>query len=93
MKWSTAHQGVFRLQMLLRRAGLQNRVVELRLGREGTINIFFSIIIILLCINFQHRWFILSDNCLFYFKSPSDVEPCGIIPLESIHQININKYK
>ena len=31
-----------------------------------------------------YRWFILSDNCLFYFKTPSDVEPCGIIPLESI---------
>jgi len=26
----------------------------------------------------------LSDNCLFYFKTPSDIEPCGIIPLENV---------
>lgn len=32
----------------------------------------------------KRRWFILSDNCLFYFKAPGDKEPCGIIPLESI---------
>lgn len=30
------------------------------------------------------RWFILSDNCLYYFKSPNDKEPRGIIPLENL---------
>jgi len=43
----------------------------------------------------KRRWFILSDNCLFYFKTPSDVEPCGIIPLENvtvaIAPVTINK--
>jgi len=32
----------------------------------------------------KRRWFILSDNCLYYFKSPKDSEPCGIIPLENL---------
>eukprot|EP01113_Clastostelium_recurvatum_P040797 TRINITY_DN638_c0_g1_i7.p1 TRINITY_DN638_c0_g1~~TRINITY_DN638_c0_g1_i7.p1 ORF type:complete len:1001 (+),score=251.77 TRINITY_DN638_c0_g1_i7:178-3180(+) len=32
----------------------------------------------------KRRWFILSNNCLFYFKSSTDAEPCGIIPLENL---------
>lgn len=43
----------------------------------------------------KRRWFILSDNCLFYFKSPGDAEPCGIIPLEnvtvSLAPVSVNK--
>ncbi len=32
----------------------------------------------------KRRWFILSDNVLFYFKTPQDPEPCGMIPLENL---------
>ncbi|XP_065193807.1 cytohesin-1-like [Sycon ciliatum] len=32
----------------------------------------------------RRRWFILTENCLFYFKLPSDKEPRGIIPLENL---------
>eukprot|EP00033_Pygsuia_biforma_P001798 GCRY01002010.1.p1 GENE.GCRY01002010.1~~GCRY01002010.1.p1 ORF type:complete len:439 (+),score=97.56 GCRY01002010.1:222-1538(+) len=30
------------------------------------------------------RWFLLTGNVLYYFKSPDDEEPCGIIPLEDL---------
>eukprot|EP01103_Thecamoeba_quadrilineata_P021343 TRINITY_DN977_c0_g1_i1.p1 TRINITY_DN977_c0_g1~~TRINITY_DN977_c0_g1_i1.p1 ORF type:complete len:895 (-),score=201.43 TRINITY_DN977_c0_g1_i1:21-2705(-) len=32
----------------------------------------------------KRRWFVLSRNCLFYFKNENDPEPCGIIPLENL---------
>nr|XP_018670777.1 cytohesin-1 [Ciona intestinalis] len=32
----------------------------------------------------KRRWFILSDNCLYYFEYTSDKEPKGIIPLENL---------
>lgn len=32
----------------------------------------------------KKRWFVLADNCLFYFKSTVDKDPYGIIPLENI---------
>ncbi|CAG5114531.1 unnamed protein product, partial [Candidula unifasciata] len=34
--------------------------------------------------NWKRRWFILNDNCLYYFKYTTDKEPKGIIPLENI---------
>ncbi|XP_026549069.1 cytohesin-4 [Notechis scutatus] len=32
----------------------------------------------------KRRWFILTDNCLYYFEYTSDKEPLGIIPLENL---------
>lgn len=32
----------------------------------------------------KKRWFVLKDNCLYYFKQQSDTNPCGIIPLENL---------
>ncbi|CAK8694945.1 cytohesin-1-like [Clavelina lepadiformis] len=32
----------------------------------------------------KRRWFILADNCLYYFEYTSDKEPKGIIPLENL---------
>ncbi|EGC32816.1 hypothetical protein DICPUDRAFT_8073, partial [Dictyostelium purpureum] len=32
----------------------------------------------------KKRWFILTANCLLYYKTPQDQEPCGIIPLENV---------
>ena len=32
----------------------------------------------------KRRWFILNDNCLYYFEYTTDKEPRGIIPLENI---------
>ena len=32
----------------------------------------------------KRRWFILNDNCLYYFEFTTDKEPRGIIPLENI---------
>ena len=32
----------------------------------------------------KRRWFVVSDSCLYYFKSEKDKEPLGIIPLENV---------
>ncbi|KAJ6236294.1 cytohesin 4a-related [Anaeramoeba flamelloides] len=32
----------------------------------------------------KNRWFLLSYNCLYYFKAIEDKEPCGIIPLDDV---------
>jgi cytohesin len=35
----------------------------------------------------KKRWFVLSNNCLYYFKKKEDEEkdrPCGYIPLENL---------
>lgn len=32
----------------------------------------------------KKRWFVLKDNCLYYFKQETDVDPYGIIPLENL---------
>ncbi|XP_061438779.1 cytohesin-4 isoform X2 [Rhineura floridana] len=32
----------------------------------------------------KRRWFILTDNCLYYFGYTTDKEPLGIIPLENL---------
>ncbi|XP_071492494.1 cytohesin-1-like [Diadema antillarum] len=32
----------------------------------------------------KRRWFILTDNCLYYFEFTTDREPKGIIPLENL---------
>ncbi|XP_012692871.1 cytohesin 4b [Clupea harengus] len=32
----------------------------------------------------KRRWFILTDNCLYYFEHTTDKEPRGIIPLENL---------
>jgi cytohesin len=37
----------------------------------------------------KKRWFILTENCLYYFKSPNDKEPRGIIPLENLEVRNV----
>jgi len=34
--------------------------------------------------NWKRRWFILNDNCLYYFEYTTDKEPRGIIPLENL---------
>lgn len=34
--------------------------------------------------NWKKRWFVLSDNCLYYFVNANEKEPKGIIPLENI---------
>ncbi|KAL5473939.1 hypothetical protein EMCRGX_G028508 [Ephydatia muelleri] len=34
--------------------------------------------------SWRKRWFILTDNCLYYFKTPVEKEPQGIIPLENL---------
>ncbi|XP_022091383.1 cytohesin-1-like isoform X3 [Acanthaster planci] len=34
--------------------------------------------------NWKRRWFILTDNCLYYFEYTTDKEPRGIIPLENL---------
>uniref|UniRef100_A0A4W3I1Y6 Cytohesin-3-like n=1 Tax=Callorhinchus milii TaxID=7868 RepID=A0A4W3I1Y6_CALMI len=33
----------------------------------------------------KRRWFILTDNCLYYFEYTTDKEPRGIIPLENLY--------
>ena len=37
----------------------------------------------------RKRWFILTDNCLYYFQSPKEKEPRGIIPLVNLE---VNHY-
>ncbi|XP_073430440.1 cytohesin-4 isoform X2 [Dendrobates tinctorius] len=32
----------------------------------------------------KKRWFILKDNCLYYFEYTTDKDPLGIIPLENL---------
>eukprot|EP00727_Mastigamoeba_balamuthi_P007150 m51a1_g3055 hypothetical protein (837) ;mRNA; f:967981-971134 len=32
----------------------------------------------------KRRWFVLADNCLYYFRMQQDAEPCGLIPLEGV---------
>uniref|UniRef100_A0A8C5RHH3 Uncharacterized protein n=1 Tax=Laticauda laticaudata TaxID=8630 RepID=A0A8C5RHH3_LATLA len=32
----------------------------------------------------KRRWFILTDNCFYYFEYTTDKEPLGIIPLENL---------
>eukprot|EP01119_Soliformovum_irregulare_P001359 TRINITY_DN1107_c0_g2_i1.p1 TRINITY_DN1107_c0_g2~~TRINITY_DN1107_c0_g2_i1.p1 ORF type:complete len:1152 (-),score=404.61 TRINITY_DN1107_c0_g2_i1:97-3552(-) len=32
----------------------------------------------------KKRWFVISDNCLYYFKTHEDHEPIGIVPLENL---------
>uniref|UniRef100_A0A673I6K1 Cytohesin-1-like n=1 Tax=Sinocyclocheilus rhinocerous TaxID=307959 RepID=A0A673I6K1_9TELE len=41
----------------------------------------------------KRRWFILTDNCLYYFEYTTDKEPRGIIPLEnlSIREVDDSK--
>ena len=39
--------------------------------------------------SWKRRWFILNDNCLYYFEFTTDKEPRGIIPLENISVSNI----
>uniref|UniRef100_T1G2F2 Uncharacterized protein n=1 Tax=Helobdella robusta TaxID=6412 RepID=T1G2F2_HELRO len=34
--------------------------------------------------SWKRRWFILNDNCLYYFQYTTDKEPKGIIPLERV---------
>ena len=32
----------------------------------------------------KRRWFVLSNNHLYYFKTPNDRDPCGIVPLAGL---------
>ncbi|KJE96523.1 cytohesin 1 [Capsaspora owczarzaki ATCC 30864] len=34
--------------------------------------------------NWRKRWFVLTGNCLYYFKETADPHPLGIIPLEDL---------
>lgn len=34
--------------------------------------------------SWQSYWFLLKDQCLFYYRSRSDEEPVGLIPLENV---------
>ncbi|XP_013391578.1 cytohesin-1-like isoform X4 [Lingula anatina] len=38
--------------------------------------------------SWKRRWFILNDNCLYYFEYTTDKEPRGIIPLENIQVLD-----
>lgn len=38
----------------------------------------------------KKRWFVLSSNCIYYFKDPEDKEPQGIIPLENLDVRPVN---
>uniref|UniRef100_A0A182NBA6 Cytohesin-1 n=1 Tax=Anopheles dirus TaxID=7168 RepID=A0A182NBA6_9DIPT len=40
--------------------------------------------------SWKRRWFILNDNCLYYFEYTTDKEPRGIIPLENIAVREVN---
>jgi len=39
----------------------------------------------------KRRWFILNDNCFYYFEFTTDKEPRGIIPLENIKVSCVSK--
>uniref|UniRef100_T2M6C3 Cytohesin-2 n=1 Tax=Hydra vulgaris TaxID=6087 RepID=T2M6C3_HYDVU len=39
------------------------------------------------------RYFILKDNCLFYFRNKGDKEPTGIIPLENLQVQENNDFR
>jgi len=41
--------------------------------------------------SWKRRWFILNDNCLYYFEYTTDKEPRGIIPLENIRIRDANE--
>lgn len=41
--------------------------------------------------SWKRRWFILNDNCLYYFEYTTDKEPRGIIPLENIKVKDVNE--
>ena len=32
----------------------------------------------------KRRWVLMNNSCIYYFKTPLDPNPCGIIPLENI---------
>ena len=34
--------------------------------------------------NWKKRWFVLRDNCLYYFLREDDQQPRGIVPLENV---------
>ena len=36
--------------------------------------------------SFKKRWFVLKGNLLFYFKSPTDKEPIGLIILGMLRE-------
>ncbi|XP_075919751.1 cytohesin-2-like isoform X2 [Petromyzon marinus] len=38
----------------------------------------------------KRRWFILTDNCLYYFEYTTDKEPRGIIPLENLNILEVD---
>lgn len=40
--------------------------------------------------SWKKRYFILKDNCLYYFKDIKDKEPRGIIPLENLQVREVN---
>lgn len=40
--------------------------------------------------SWKRRWFILNDNCLYYFEYTTDKEPRGIIPLENLQVREVN---
>lgn len=57
----------------------------------GRFVVFANLLIVLFIIviryrykSWKRRWFILNDNCLYYFEYTTDKEPRGIIPLENI---------
>eukprot|EP00744_Colponema_vietnamica_P007897 GILI01011307.1.p2 GENE.GILI01011307.1~~GILI01011307.1.p2 ORF type:complete len:235 (-),score=49.66 GILI01011307.1:101-700(-) len=41
----------------------------------------------------KERWFILSDNCLYYFKGPDEKTPQGFVPLLHLAVSDISKRK
>jgi cytohesin len=41
----------------------------------------------------KRRWFILNDNCLYYFEFTTDKEPRGIIPLENVGVREVDEKK
>ncbi|EDO38004.1 predicted protein [Nematostella vectensis] len=43
--------------------------------------------------SWRKRYFILKDNCLYYFKNAGDREPRGIIPLENLQVREANDAK